>query len=111
MFKSLLNFNNFVFLIAVIVMPTIAFSECTELKIIDKGESLEAVCVGNTAAQTAQPSVSIKAGDMLFKRGVVFPHKSHQSNYQCSVCHNTDPGKINEFGKDYAHTKLGTFVN
>jgi len=45
------------------------------------------------------------AGDVLeFKKGVKFPHKSHQELLKdCKKCHEKAPGKIEGFGKDWAH--------
>jgi hypothetical protein len=44
-------------------------------------------------------------GDVLeFKRGVKFPHKKHQEMLKdCKKCHEKAPGKIEGFGKDFAH--------
>ena len=45
------------------------------------------------------------AGDVLdFKKGVKFPHKKHQEMLKnCTKCHEKTPGKIEGFGKDWAH--------
>lgn len=44
------------------------------------------------------------ADTMTFKRGVVFNHKAHQANVgDCKKCHEKAPGKIEGFGKDWAH--------
>jgi hypothetical protein len=39
------------------------------------------------------------------KRGVKFNHKAHQVAVSggCKVCHEKAPGKIEGFGKDFAH--------
>jgi hypothetical protein len=38
------------------------------------------------------------------KRGVKFNHKAHQTSVgDCKKCHEKGPGKIEGFGKDYAH--------
>jgi len=44
-------------------------------------------------------------GDVIeFKRGVKFPHKKHQEMLKdCKKCHEKAPGKIEGFGKDFAH--------
>jgi len=35
---------------------------------------------------------------------VAFPHKKHQDALKdCKVCHENGPGKIEGFGKDWAH--------
>lgn len=41
------------------------------------------------------------------KKNVTFSHKAHQpSNPDCASCHGTKgPGKIDGFGKDFAHGK------
>lgn len=37
---------------------------------------------------------------------VTFPHKAHQDLLKdCSKCHEKGPGKIEGFGKDWAHAK------
>jgi len=37
---------------------------------------------------------------------VTFPHKKHQEMLKdCKICHEKGPGKIEGFGKDFAHTK------
>ena len=46
------------------------------------------------------------AADVLeFKRGVKFNHKAHQEKVggDCKKCHEKAPGKIEGFGKDFAH--------
>ena len=45
------------------------------------------------------------AGDVLdLKKGVKFPHKKHQELLKnCTKCHEKAPGKIEGFGKDWAH--------
>lgn len=64
-------------------------------------------------------STSVLAADIMeFKKGVVFNHKLHQSQKvgKCFACHEnisvskdektittTEPGKIKEFGKEWAH--------
>jgi len=35
---------------------------------------------------------------------VTFPHKAHQEKLKdCKICHEKGPGKIEGFGKDWAH--------
>ena len=35
---------------------------------------------------------------------VTFPHKKHQEMLKdCKICHQAGPGKIADFGKDWAH--------
>lgn len=43
--------------------------------------------------------------DLPAKNGnVSFPHKKHQETLKdCKVCHEKAPGKIEGFGKDWAH--------
>src|SRR6185369_13711740 len=94
------HYTIYIILAFVLFAPAIAFSECSEYKIVDHGDNIEAVCVGDSLAR----SVEISAGDLVFKRGVVFSHKSHQKIYQCKECHSAGNGKITGFGKDYAHT-------
>lgn len=45
------------------------------------------------------------AADVIeFKKGVKFNHKSHQEALKdCKKCHEKGPGKIEGFGKDFAH--------
>lgn len=45
------------------------------------------------------------AADVIeMKRGVKFPHKAHQTAVgDCKKCHEKGPGKIEGFGKDFAH--------
>ena len=41
---------------------------------------------------------------MELKRGVKFNHKAHQEMLKdCKKCHEKAPGKIEGFGKDFAH--------
>jgi len=53
-------------------------------------------------------SGSAFAADVIeMKRGVKFNHKAHQETLggagSCSKCHEKGPGKIEGFGKDFAH--------
>jgi flavoprotein len=53
-------------------------------------------------------AVTVFAADtMTFqtKNGqVTFPHKKHQEMLkECKICHEKGPGKIEGFGKDWAH--------
>lgn len=45
------------------------------------------------------------AGDVItMKKGVAFPHKKHQELLKdCKKCHEKGMGKIEGFGKDWAH--------
>jgi predicted CXXCH cytochrome family protein len=45
------------------------------------------------------------AADVIeMKRGVKFNHKAHQTTVgDCKKCHEKGPGKIEGFGKDFAH--------
>lgn len=45
------------------------------------------------------------AGDIIeMKKDVKFNHKTHQEKVgDCKKCHEKGPGKIEGFGKDYAH--------
>jgi hypothetical protein len=45
------------------------------------------------------------AADVIeLKRGVKFTHKQHQEALKdCKKCHEKGPGKIEGFGKDWAH--------
>jgi len=53
-----------------------------------------------TVASAAGPEV-IK---LEAKMGTVtFPHKAHQEKFRCKKCHEGAPGKIEGFGKDWAH--------
>jgi hypothetical protein len=47
------------------------------------------------------------AADVIdMKKGVKFTHKAHQTTVgDCKKCHEKAPGKIEGFGKDYAHGK------
>lgn len=38
-----------------------------------------------------------------FKKNVSFNHKSHSESFACIKCHKDKPGKIANFGKDFAH--------
>lgn len=48
---------------------------------------------------------SVFAADVMeFKKGVKFNHKAHQTAVgDCKKCHEKAPGKIEGFGKDFAH--------
>lgn len=50
-------------------------------------------------------SNSFAADILIFKHGVLFDHKGHQSERVgvCTVCHNEPVGKIDGFGKEWAH--------
>lgn len=37
------------------------------------------------------------------KKGVKFNHKAHQGLAKCDKCHGAKPGKIEGFGKEWAH--------
>lgn len=49
-----------------------------------------------------QPKVQIPT-TLNFKRNVTFNHKSHSDSFACTKCHKDSPGKIANFGKDFAH--------
>jgi len=41
---------------------------------------------------------------ILMKNGVTFRHKAHMAaTHTCRNCHETGPGKIEGFGKEWAH--------
>jgi hypothetical protein len=48
---------------------------------------------------------TVCAADVMeFKKGVKFNHKAHQEALKdCKKCHEKGPGKIEGFGKDFAH--------
>lgn len=48
---------------------------------------------------------TVHAADVMeFKKGVKFNHKAHQEMLKdCKKCHEKGPGKIEGFGKDWAH--------
>lgn len=48
---------------------------------------------------------TVCAADVMeFKKGVKFNHKAHQEMLKdCKKCHEKAPGKIEGFGKDFAH--------
>jgi len=52
--------------------------------------------------------MAFAADDMTFKAKngttIPFPHKAHQEALKdCKVCHEKGAGKIEDFGKDWAH--------
>ena len=58
---------------------------------------LTAFCAGSALAADVI-TLSAKNGN------VSFPHKKHQELLKdCKVCHEKGPGKIEGFGKDWAH--------
>jgi hypothetical protein len=55
-------------------------------------------------AVVAFASVASAADVMELKKGVTFHHKAHQELLKdCKKCHEKAPGKIEGFGKDWAH--------
>lgn len=55
-------------------------------------------------ALAAFAGTAFAADVMEFKKGVKFNHKAHQTAVgNCSKCHEKTPGKIQGFGKDWAH--------
>lgn len=50
-------------------------------------------------------SNSFAEDSLMFKHGVEFNHKGHQTEKvgDCSVCHEDPVGKIKGFGKEWAH--------
>lgn len=49
-------------------------------------------------------STAFAADVLKFKRNVEFNHKAHQASVgDCKKCHEQAPGKIEGFGKDWAH--------
>jgi Cytochrome c7 and related cytochrome c len=50
-------------------------------------------------------SNSFAADVLMFKHGVEFDHKGHQTKKvgTCTVCHEEQVGKIKGFGKEWAH--------
>lgn len=55
-----------------------------------------------TADTVGQPEIRIP-GVLTFKKNVTFNHASHSGSFACSKCHTEKPGKIANFGKDFAH--------
>jgi hypothetical protein len=57
-----------------------------------------------TLLVVAFAATAFGADVMEFKRGVKFNHKAHQTTVgDCKKCHEKGPGKIEGFGKDFAH--------
>ncbi|RII29917.1 MAG: cytochrome C [Geobacter sp.] len=55
-------------------------------------------------ALTVFAGTAFGADVIEMKRGVKFNHKAHQELLKdCSKCHEKGPGKIEGFGKDWAH--------
>jgi hypothetical protein len=55
-------------------------------------------------AVVAFANVACAADVMELKKGVTFHHKAHQEMLKdCKKCHEKAPGKIEGFGKDWAH--------
>lgn len=52
-------------------------------------------------------SYSFAADILIFKHGVKFDHKGHQTEKvgNCTVCHDENVGKIPGFGKEWAHKR------
>lgn len=50
-------------------------------------------------------ATSFSADILMFKHGVEFDHKGHQTEKvgTCTICHEEQIGKINGFGKEWAH--------
>lgn len=55
-----------------------------------------------TAVTGEQPKVQVPT-ILNFKRNVTFNHKLHSDTLVCTKCHKDGPGKIANFGKDFAH--------
>lgn len=49
-----------------------------------------------------QPKAQIPTS-LNFKRNVTFNHKFHSDSFACTKCHKDSPGKIVNFGKEFAH--------
>lgn len=62
--------------------------------------AVAAAIIGASSAMAADViTLPAKNGD------IAFPHKKHQEVLKdCKVCHAKGPGKIEGFGKDWAHT-------
>jgi len=55
-------------------------------------------------ALAAFAGTAFAADVMELKKGVKFNHKAHQESLKdCTKCHANGPGKIADFGKDWAH--------
>jgi hypothetical protein len=55
-------------------------------------------------AVVAFAGAACAADVMELKKGVKFTHKAHQEALKdCKKCHEKGPGKIEGFGKDWAH--------
>ncbi len=56
-------------------------------------------------AMVAFAGSAFAADVMDLKKGVKFTHKAHQTALagDCKKCHESAPGKIEGFGKDWAH--------
>lgn len=55
-----------------------------------------------TTATVEQPGVQMPAM-LKFKKNVSFNHTLHSESVACIKCHKDKPGKITNFGKDFAH--------
>jgi hypothetical protein len=62
----------------------------------------EPIVPQKTTATVEQPGVQMPA-TLKFKKNVSFNHKSHSESFDCIKCHTDKPGKIANFGKDFAH--------
>ena len=63
--------------------------------------------IATTILTLATATFALAADTMTFpaKNGdVTFPHQKHQAALKdCKVCHEKGPGKIDGFGKEWAH--------
>jgi hypothetical protein len=65
-------------------------------------ESTSAVAPGGSATPASEDVISLPAS----MGTVSFPHKMHQDLLKdCSKCHEKGPGKIDGFGKEWAHAR------
>lgn len=62
---------------------------------------------GNTTSDTVIDYQYNSSGASVIdmKSGVKFTHENHQKKYRCSYCHANASGRIEGFGKDWAHNK------
>jgi hypothetical protein len=97
-------FKHIMFIVCMVVVAGCASNNAEVNPVNTK---IEPPSVNSTLPQQAtiaveQPKAQIPT-TLNFKRNVTFNHKFHSETFDCSKCHLDSPGKIENFGKDFAH--------
>jgi hypothetical protein len=107
--------NLYIFIICLLA-PTIVYAECVNYKIVDKGDTLEAICVGDSNAIAPQKEQSKTINMPVTNNGgVFFPNRSDPPSARIEQHgrENPDDNKIivNSYDIKYIPYETESYVN